>query len=257
MKILFIGDIVGKPGREAVKNLLPGLVDDEGIELVIANAENVAGGSGVTFKSANELFNCGVDVLTSGDHIFKRKEVSEIIDHPYLLRPANLPPQALGKGYCIIEKKGVKIGVINLQGRVFMHPIECPFRTAQNIIEKIKKETRVIVVDIHAEATSEKIALSYFLDGEVSAVLGTHTHVQTADERVLPQGTAYITDTGMTGPCDSVIGRRKEKVIERFVTGMPTRFELAHEDIQLQAVVVDIDESSGKARSIKRTKKSC
>lgn len=254
MNILFIGDIVGKPGREAINKLLPKIIQSQRIDLVVANAENAAGGSGLNLKSAQELFSQGIDILTSGDHIFKRKEVFEIIDHPYILRPANLAPQALGKGHCIIEKKGVKVGIVNLQGRVFMPAIECPFRTAQSVIEILKKETSVIIVDMHAEATSEKIALSFFLDAEVSLVCGTHTHVQTADEKILAGGTAYITDIGMTGPCDSVIGRKKEAVIERFVTGMPTRFEVAHEDIQLQGVVVSIDEKSGKATSIKRIK---
>jgi len=254
MNILFIGDIVGKPGREAVKRLLPGIIDKENIDLAVANAENAAGGSGLNSKCADELFSQGIDVLTSGDHIFKRREVLQIIDHPYILRPANLAPRALGKGCCIIEKKGVKTGVINLQGRVFMSPIECPFRTAQGLIEEIRKQASVILVDIHAEATSEKIALSFFLDGEVSLVAGSHTHVQTADEKILPGGTAYISDAGMTGPCDSVIGRKKEKVIERFVTGMPTRFEIAAEDVQMQGVVVSVDEESGKAVAIKRIK---
>lgn len=254
MNILFIGDIVGRPGREAIKALLPKLIDREKIYLVVANGENAAGGSGINPKCAEELFSYGIDVLTSGDHIFKRQEVLSIIDNPYLLRPANLPPQALGKGYCILEKKGIKIGVLNLQGRVFMQPIDCPFRIAQEIVEKIRKETNIIIVDIHAEATSEKIALSFFLDGEVSLVCGTHTHVQTADEKILPLGCAYITDVGMTGPCGSVIGRRKEQVIERFLTGMPTRFEVALEDVQLQGVVCEIDQNSGKAKAIKRVK---
>ncbi|MDP1853312.1 MAG: TIGR00282 family metallophosphoesterase [Candidatus Omnitrophota bacterium] len=254
MNILFIGDIVGKPGREAVKALLPKLIEREKIDLTVANAENVAGGSGINPKCAEELFGCGIDVLTSGDHIFKRQEVISIIDHPYLLRPANLSPRALGKGHCVIEKKGVKIGVLNLQGRVFMHPIDCPFRTAQEVVEKIRKETRIIIVDIHAEATSEKIALGFFLDGEVSLVAGTHTHVQTADEKILPGGTAYISDVGMAGPCDSVIGRRKEQVIEKFLTGMPTRFEVASAGVELQGVAVEIDDHTGKAKTIKRIK---
>lgn len=255
MNILFIGDIVGKPGREAIKQLVPQIVREEAIDLVVANAENAAGGSGINSKIAEELFASGIDVLTSGDHIFKRPEVANIINHPYLLRPANLAPQAQGKGHCIIEKKGIKIAVVNLQGRVFMPPIDCPFRIAQGLIEKIRKEANIIIVDIHAEATSEKIALSFFLDGEVSLVCGTHTHVQTADEKILSGGTAYITDVGMTGPCDSVIGRRKEQVIERFLTGMPTRFEVAVGDVQLQGVVCEIDKDSGRARAIKRIRK--
>ncbi|PIQ88971.1 MAG: TIGR00282 family metallophosphoesterase [Candidatus Omnitrophica bacterium CG11_big_fil_rev_8_21_14_0_20_42_13] len=254
MNILFIGDIVGKPGRQAIKQLLPKIVEREGIGLVIANAENAAGGSSLNPNSVNELFQSGIDVLTSGDHIFRRPEALKVIDHPFILRPENLPPAALGKGHCLIEKNGISIAVLNLQGRVFMSAIECPFRAAQSAIEKIKNDAKIIIVDIHAEATSEKIALSFFLEGEVSAVLGTHTHVQTADEKILPAGTAYISDAGMTGPCDSVIGRRKEKVIEKFVTGMPTSLEVASEDIQLQGVVVDIDEQTGRARAIKRIK---
>ncbi|HDZ77253.1 MAG TPA: TIGR00282 family metallophosphoesterase [Candidatus Omnitrophica bacterium] len=254
MNILLIGDIVGKPGREAVAGLLPDFIIDKKIDLVVANGENAAGGSGLNSKCANSLFVKGVDVLTSGDHIFKRRDVLEIIDNPYILRPENLPPLTPGKGHCIIEKNGIKVGVLNLQGRVFMHPIECPFRAAEEAIKLLKKETNIILVDMHAEATSEKIALSYFLDEKVSLVAGTHTHVQTADEKILSGGTAYITDVGMTGPCDSVIGRKKESVIERFVTGMPTRFEVADDDIQMQGVIVTINEKTAKATAIKRIK---
>lgn len=254
MNILFIGDIVGKPGRKAVAELLPGFIVDKKIDLVVANAENAAGGSGLNSKCANLFFAKGVDILTSGDHIFKRRDVFDIIDNPYILRPENLPPRTPGKGHCVIKKNGIKIGVLNLQGRVFMRPIECPFRAAEVAVKLLKKEADVILVDIHAEATSEKIALSCFLDTKVSLVAGTHTHVQTADEKISAAGTAYITDVGMTGPCDSVIGRNKESVIERFITGMPTRFEVADDDIQMQGVIVTINELTAKATAIKRIK---
>jgi metallophosphoesterase (TIGR00282 family) len=254
MKLLFIGDIVGSPGREAVKALLPGLEKEFGLDFVIANAENAAGGSGITAKVADELFKSSVDVLTSGDHIWKKREIFEIINaDPRILRPANFPSGAPGSGDGLfITKSGIKIGVINILGRVFMESLECPFKTAAQIVESLSKQAKIIIVDIHAEATSEKVALGWYLDGKVSAVLGTHTHIQTADEKILPQGAAYITDVGMTGPQDSVIGRRIEDVLERFLTSVPVRFEVAEENIQLQGVVLDIDENSGRARSIVR-----
>ena len=254
MKILFIGDIVGKPGREAIRVLLPGLVKKHKVELAIANAENAAGGSGITPRIAEELFGYGLNVLTSGDHIWKRKEVLEILDQDErILRPENYPKGSPGRGWGIIKtKKGQSVGVINLEGRVFMSSLDCPFKCAQEAIEEIKEKTQIILVDIHAEATSEKIAMGWFLNGLVSAVLGTHTHVQTADEVILPGGTAYITDLGMTGPYDSVIGRKVEQILARFLTQMPVRFEMASENVQLHGVVLDIDEQTGKARSIER-----
>ena len=254
MKILFIGDIVGSPGREAVKTLLPGLKREYGLDFVIANAENAAGGSGITPKIAVELFDSGISVLTSGDHIWKRREVLEIIDkEARILRPVNFPSGAPGQGYGLFKTQSdFNIGVINVQGRVFMEALECPFRASRAAQEELSPHSKIIIVDIHAEATSEKVALGWYLDGLVSAVLGTHTHIQTADERILPQGTAYITDVGMTGPCDSVIGRRVEDVLERFITAVPCRFEVAKDNIQLQGVVLDIDEQTGKARSIIR-----
>ena len=252
MKILFIGDIVGSPGREAVKVLVPKLKKEKAIDLVIANAENSSGGTGLTPKSAEELLGYGCDCLTSGDHIWKLKEVFKIIDHPYILRPLNLAPNIPGKGYCVIKKNNFKVALINLQGRVFMSPIECPFRAVREIIPIIQKETNIILVDIHAEATSEKVAMGHFLDGLVSAVVGTHTHIQTADEKILPQGTAYISDAGMCGPYDSVIGQEKGRIIERFLTGMPVKFEVALGDVQLCGVVIDIDENTGKAIKIER-----
>ncbi len=254
MNILFIGDIVGLPGREAVRKLLPELKKEFGLGFVIANAENAAGGSGITQKIAYELFDSGVDVLTSGDHIWKKKEIVEVIkSDPRIMRPANFPESSPGRGYNVFNTAtGVKVGVINIQGRVFMEALDCPFRVADKAYEALQKDTKIIIVDMHAEATSEKVALGWYLDGKVSAVLGTHTHIQTADDKILPAGSAYITDAGMTGPYDSVIGRKVEHVLERFLTSMPVKFEVAESNIQLHGVVVDVDEVSGKARSITR-----
>ena len=256
MKVLLIGDIVGSPGRNAIKTLLPVLQKEEAIDFVIANAENAAGGSGVTPQIADELFGYGIDVMTTGDHIWNRREIFEYLDKTNkILRPANYPKGAPGFGSCVVDKKSAKIGVINLAGRVFMDSIECPFRAVREEIENVNKTTKIIFVDIHAEATSEKIALGWYLDGVVSCVFGTHTHIQTADERILPKSTAYITDLGMTGPYDSVIGRRVDQILTRFITQLPTRFEMAEENVMLAGAVVDIDEKSGRARSIKRIQK--
>jgi len=257
MKILFVGDVVGKPGRVAVERLVPVMRKECGLDFVVANAENSSGGSGITSETAGELFNASVDVLTSGDHIWKRKEIFELIRFERkIIRPVNYPAGAPGCGYGIFQAPGgIKVGVINALGRVFLEPLECPFRTVKNAVEQIRKETPIILVDIHAEATSEKIALGWYLDGSVSAVVGTHTHVQTADERVLPKGTAYITDAGMVGPFDSVLGRRVEDVLQRFLTSLPIRFEVANENIQMHGVILDIDEQTGRARSITRIQK--
>jgi len=257
MNILFIGDIVGRPGRDAISKLLPELKKEYQLHFVIANAENAAGGSGITQKVADELFGAGVDVLTSGDHIWKKRDIFEFINQEErILRPLNFPPGAPGRGFGLFKtKEGIPIGVVNVNGRVFMDALECPFRRSLEAIEELSQQTRVIVVDIHAEATSEKMALGWYLDGRVSAILGTHTHIQTADERILPAGSAYLTDVGMTGPYNSVIGRRVEDVLERFITSIPTRFEVASDNIQLHAAVLDIDEHTGKARSIKRIQK--
>ncbi|MCX5849399.1 MAG: TIGR00282 family metallophosphoesterase [Deltaproteobacteria bacterium] len=254
MKIMFIGDIVGGPGRMAVRELLPPLISKKKIDFVIANCENVAAGFGVTRKVVEELFSCRIDVLTSGNHIWNKREVLEFIgDFERLLRPANYPATNPGSGTVLIPlETGEYVGVLNLAGRIFMQPIDCPFVTAKNKIAELRKKTKIIIVDIHAEATSEKKALGWYLDGEVSAVLGTHTHVQTADEEILPQGTAFISDAGMTGPFDSVIGIKKETIIERFLTQMPNKFDLAKDDIRMQGVIVNVDESSGKANSIER-----
>jgi len=254
MKILFIGDIVGSPGRQAVKGLMPQLQKEYNLDFVVANAENAAGGSGITESVAKDLFEAGVNVLTSGDHIWKKREIFEFIDkEERILRPLNFPVGVPGRGACLYKaKNGSTLGVINVNGRVFMEALECPFKRSAQAVEELSQEAKIIIVDIHAEATSEKVALGWYLDGKVSAVLGTHTHVQTADERILPAGCAYITDVGMTGPLDSVIGRRAEDVLERFITGVPVRFEIAQDNIQLQGAVLDIDDATGKAKSIVR-----
>jgi metallophosphoesterase (TIGR00282 family) len=254
MRILFIGDIVGEPGRQAMRELLPKIVKREKIDFVVANGENTAGGSGITPMIVDELLGYGVDVITSGDHIWKRKEILDrIAEDARILRPANYPRETPGFGATVIaSKSGIEVGVINLIGRVFMQAVECPFKTVRAEVDKMKKKTRIIVVDMHAEATSEKVALGWFLDGEVSAIIGTHTHIQTADEKILPKGTAFLTDAGMTGPYDSVIGRKKEQILNRFITQMPTKFEMAEGDIQLHGAIIDIDEKTGRAESIKR-----
>ena len=247
MKILFIGDIVGKPGRRAVRELLPVIVEENRIDFVIANCENAAAGFGVTGEVIEELYGDRIDVLTSGNHIWDKKEVMLFLeDYEPLLRPANYPEGAPGRGSVVVPTlDGIHVGVINLAGRVFMHPIDCPFRTADREIERMKKKARVIIVDMHAEATSEKIAMGWYLDGRVTAVLGTHTHVQTADDRILPGGTAYVTDVGMTGPFDSVIGIRKDAIIERFLLQIPNKFDVAKEDVRLQGVMIDINPEGG------------
>jgi hypothetical protein len=254
MKIFFIGDIVGKPGRRAVGEFVPSLISEKKIDLVIANCENAAAGFGVTREIVEELYGSRIDVLTSGNHIWNKKEVLDFIgDYETLLRPANYPASTPGSGAVLIPTaKGEYVGVLNLAGRIFMHPSACPFTTAKSKIAELRLKTKNIIVDIHAEATSEKKALGWYLDGEVSAVLGTHTHVQTADEEILPQGTAYISDVGMTGPFDSVIGIKKETIIERFLTQMPNKFDVAKGDIRMQGVILDIDSISGKANSIER-----
>ena len=254
MKVLFIGDIVGKPGRKVISALLPGIVGRHGVDIVIANCENAAGGFGVTRKIVDELYHNEIDILTSGNHIWDKKEASNFIDdYETLLRPANYPEGTVGKGSVVIDTRlGISLGVLNLEGRIFMKPLDSPFRVAEREIERLKHKTDIIIVDMHAEATSEKEALGWFLDGKVSAVLGTHTHVQTADERVLPGGTAYITDVGMTGPFDSVLGIKKEVALERFLTLLPNRFDVAKGDIRIQGVLIDIDNKTGKGLSIER-----
>lgn len=254
MKLLFVGDIVGRPGRYALTHALGRLVDRHCVDLVIANGENAAAGFGLTAEVAREIFDAGVDVITSGNHIWDKKEIFGVFEkEPRLLRPANYPPGLPGKGGGVFTTAGgVPIGVINLEGRAFMNNLDCPFRAADALIDEISQQTRIIFVDFHAETTSEKISLGYYLDGRISAIIGTHTHVQTADERILPGGSAYLTDVGMTGSRDSVIGIRKEEAIERFLTQLPIRFEVAKKDPWLCAVLVTIDEESGKAQAIER-----
>ena len=251
MNILFIGDIVGSPGRRAVEEILPRLVDQYFIDLVVANGENASGGLGITPAVADQLLNNGIDLLTSGNHIWKHKEIQAYLaDTDRLLRPANYPPESPGRGYAIVETAaGEPVAVINLEGRVFMNPLDCPFRTVDRILNDLPQEVKVIVVDMHAEATSEKQAMGWFLDGRVSAVVGTHTHIQTADARVLPGGTGYLTDAGMTGPMDSVIGMRREIILERFWSQMPQPFKVATQNIQLQGVLLKID-PQGRCREI-------
>ena len=259
VKILFVGDIVGKPGRQALSRELHRLVDRHTIDIVIANGENAAGGFGLTVEVAKELFGHGIHLLTGGNHIWDKKEqVSFILSDPRIIRPANYPAGAPGVGSAmLITPGGVKVAVLNLEGRIFMKNLECPFLVADREIERLKQETAIIFVDFHAEATSEKSALGWYLDGRITALVGTHTHVQTADERILPQGTAFLTDAGMTGSFDSVIGMGKEETIHRFLTQLPSKFEVGKKDIRLNAVVIGVDEVSGKALSIERVNMSC
>jgi metallophosphoesterase (TIGR00282 family) len=255
VRILLIGDVVGKGGRRAMADLLPKLMG-EGVDFIIANGENASGGIGITPSHAEMLLDRGVNCITSGNHIWRKKEIISFLEQePRLLRPANYPPGAPGRGGGIYTAaNGIKVGVLNLEGRIFMQPLESPFKTAEEHISSLRRETKVIIVDFHAEATSEKKALGWFLDGEVSAVLGTHTHVQTADERVLPGGTAYITDVGMTGPRDSVIGVKKEIALERFLTMLPNKFEPAAGNMELQGAIVEVDEGTGLSVGIRRIK---
>ncbi len=225
-----------------------------GLDLVIANCENAAGGAGITPSIADDLFRCGVDVLTSGNHVWRKKEVFEMLklDHR-IVRPANYPEGVPGSGSTVIESSsGVKVGILNLMGRVFMEPLDCPFRTAEKEIARLRLITPVIIIDMHAEATSEKIALGWFLDGKVSCVFGTHTHIQTADERILPKGTAFITDLGMTGPYDSVIGRRIEQILERFLTSLPHKSDVAEGNVQMRGILLEVNPATGKAVSVER-----
>jgi len=259
VKILFVGDIIGKPGRQALSRELDRLVDRYCIDLVIANGENTAGGFGLTTETVKELFDIGVDCITSGNHIWDKKEqVPLVLANPRVIRPANYPEGAAGRGSMIVTTPGgIKVAVLNLEGRIFMKNLECPFRTADREIELLQQETAIIFVDFHAEATSEKSALGWYLDGRASAVIGTHTHVQTADERILTQGTAYLSDVGMTGSFDSVIGIGKEEAIRKFLTQLPVKFEIPKKDMRLNAVVVAVDEATGRALSIERVAVCC
>ena len=250
MRILMIGDVIGKPGRRAVKSLIPSLRKEHGIDLVIAHGENTAGGFGLTLETAYELLDNGVDILTSGNHIWDQKEIIPHLQEGLpLVRPANYP-DAPGRGALVRDN----VLVINLMGRVFMSPLDCPFRTADRLLKEAatSQAPPVVIVDFHAEATSEKQAMGWYLDGRVSAVLGTHTHVGTVDGRILPKGTAYISDVGMTGPQDSVIGSETSVVLERFLTGLPKRLTVADGPVLMNSVLIDVDQVSGKARAIER-----
>lgn len=254
MRLLFVGDIVGKPGRRILASLLPDLIDSRDIDYTVVNIENAAGGFGVTAEVLAEFERLPIDCFTSGNHIWDKKPVLELLDRtPRLLRPHNYPGDSPGRGLFVGETAaGVPVATINLEGRVFMKPLECPFRTAERLLDSLPSDVRVVLVDFHAEATSEKQALGLHLDGRASAVVGTHTHVPTADDRLLPEGTAYITDVGMTGPYDSVIGMRVDKALRRFLYQTPGPLEVAKRDVRLAAVQVDVDEATGRARSIER-----
>jgi 2',3'-cyclic-nucleotide 2'-phosphodiesterase len=258
MRVLFIGDIVGSPGRQLVRDRLADLVAQRQIDLVIANGENSASGFGITPKIADDLLQNGVDVLTGGNHSWDRKEILEYMPHqPRLLRPGNFPDGSPGSGlYEGVTKNGVKYGVLNLQGRVFLPAIDDPFRKADKELARLPADTAFVLVDMHAETTSEKIALGWYLDGRVTAVVGTHTHVTTADEHVLPQGTAFITDVGMTGPHDGVIGMDRQGIIKRFLDGLPARFDVAPGDLQMNCVLIETDDGGARNPAGRLTAKS-
>jgi len=253
LRILMVGDIVGRPGRRALRETIGGIRQELKLDMIIANGENAAGGNGITGAIAQDIFSFGVDVLTMGNHVWDKKDFASYIDRePRIIRPANYPPGTPGTGMVIYNINGVDVGVINLSGRVFLPDLDCPFRTVDRLIEEIKKRTNIILIDFHAEATSEKAALGWYVDGRATAVVGTHTHVQTADERVLPNGTAYITDLGMTGPVNSIIGVKPDLALQKFITQMPVRFEVAEGPYQFNAVVIEADEKTGKAETIER-----
>ena len=253
MRVLFVGDVYGKIGREMIDHYLPKLKSFYKPGVTIVNGENAAHGKGITQKIYKQLMSAGADVVTLGNHTWDNKEIFEFIDEAdHLVRPANYPEGSPGKGLTFVNKNGVEFAVINLQGRTFLPAIDCPFRTADRLIKEAKQRTSLIFIDFHAETTSEKLALGWYLDGKVSAVVGTHTHVPTADERILDKGTAYLTDVGMTGPYDGIIGVQREAVIRRFMTSLPVRFESETGRGQLSAVIIDINDGTGKATKIKR-----
>lgn len=254
MKILYIGDIMGEPGRRAVGRMVPRVVSQRQVDVVIGNGENVAGGFGITPELAEELFEMGLSVITTGNHAWDKKEILDYFPcEPRLLRPANYPAGVPGNGSYVVETPGgEKLGVLQLMGRAYMPTLDCPFQVAKREVARLKRETAAVLVDMHAEATSEKMAMGHYLDGDVIAVVGTHTHVQTADEQILPKGTAYLTDIGMTGPLHGVIGVKKELAIEKFLTGMPKRFEVASGPTVFCAVLIEVDAQLGKAIAIER-----
>jgi metallophosphoesterase (TIGR00282 family) len=252
-RIAFFGDVVGAPGIRLLKRELRNLIHDEGIDFVVVNGENVAQGAGTTRETTQELFKAGVDVITNGDHVYRRRrDFVEIKDDPRILRPANLPPDAAGHGTTVVESQdGTLVGVLNLIGRVFMDPVDCPFRAADPLVEELADQTPIILVDFHAEASSEKMAMGWHLDGRVSAVVGTHTHTPTADQQILEAGTAFVSDLGMVGAYHSVIGRVKERVLYRFLTGMPTPFNLAEKGVRGHGMLVVLDPDTGQATEVK------
>jgi 2',3'-cyclic-nucleotide 2'-phosphodiesterase len=254
VRLLLIGDIVGKPGRNIVTRAVRGLIDSEQLDLVVANAENCAGGSGLTPANYQELIASGVDCITLGDHIYRRREIVPVLEsQPNIVKPANFPQTAPGKEYAIVETRGgVPVAVISLLGRVFMRPVDCPWTAADRVLQSLPKNVKVVLVDFHAEATSDMQLMGRYLDGRVSAVLGTHTHVPTADDQVLPLGTAFQCDVGMTGPHDSILGRRVDRVLESTMTFNPTHFEVANGDVRLHGTIVDVDEATGLATGIRR-----
>ena len=253
MRIMLVGDVVGRAGRRAFRAITPRLRAERGIDVVIVNGENAAGGKGFTRKALDELYAGGADIVTSGNHVWDKKDVFDFVDHePFLVRPANYPAGTPGRGYCIFPFRAVNVAVMNLSGRSFMPALDCPFQKVDEILAEIGGLADVVVLDFHAETTSEKLAMGYYLDGRADIVVGTHTHVQTADERILPGGTAYITDLGMVGAQDSILGVRKDIVIQKFRTGMPVRFEMAEGAAEYAAVIVDIDPSGGRTAQIER-----
>jgi len=254
LRVLMIGDVVGKPGRKALKDNIPGLKQELNLDLVVANGENAAGGMGITRDIARELLSYGIDIITMGNHVWNKKEINQYISREErIIRPANYPPGTPGRGWNTVTLgNGLPVAVVNLSGRVFMESLDCPFRTADLLLEEISGKAGIILLDFHAEATSEKIAMGWYLRGRVAAVCGTHTHVQTADECILPGGTAYITDVGMTGPKDSVIGFKVDPILDKFTTQMPRKFEVATGLYQLNAVFIDIDDNTGEALDIQR-----
>jgi 2',3'-cyclic-nucleotide 2'-phosphodiesterase len=257
MRILMIGDVVAAPGRRVLAHWVPRLRTELGLDLVVANVENAAGGVGITNAVAEEILSSGVDVMTGGNHIWDKSEgISFIEESSVMVRPINHPPGTPGRGFGIYRVGDHSVAVINALGRVFMNPIDCPFRAIDDVLGRLDAHVKVILVDFHAEATAEKIAMGWYLDGRVTAVVGTHTHVQTADEQILPQGTAYVTDLGMTGPHDSVIGVRKELAIRRMTTGLPVRFQPAEQDARLHAVVCEVNPDNGRALRIERVQRA-
>lgn len=254
MRLLLIGDVVGKPGRKIILQALPGLIQRERLDLVVANAENAAAGSGITPSIHRELIGAGVDCITLGDHIYRRREICATLESELnIVKPANFPPSAPGRELAVVTaRNGVRVAVVSLLGRVFMRPVDCPFAAAQRVLAQVPTDIRVILVDFHAEATSDKQLMGRYLDGRVSAVLGTHTHVPTADEEILPGGTAFQCDVGMTGPYESILGRRIDRVLHTTITFDPSPFDVASGDVRLCGTIVDVDAATGRAQSIRR-----